>query len=88
MGQLPFNFDDGRCVSVSDSYALACASENHERSCWLFNGRFYRRVGMTHSAHFRGGMATIHHDDGGDSALIISGLQCGAQNCTGLGSMD
>lgn len=79
---LPFNFDDGRCISVSNSYTLTCAAENHERSCWLFNGSFYRRVGMTSSGHYRGALATVNYN-GQDTALIISGLQCGGKNCTG-----
>ena len=78
---MPFNFDDGRCVSVSDVYALTCAAENHERSCWLFNGVFYRRVGMTSKGHFRGAMASIENQRQ-DTALIISGLQCAGKNCT------
>ena len=79
---MPFNFDDGRCVAISDAYALACAAENHERSCWLFNGSFYRRVGMTSKGHYRGAMATLKTQRH-DSAVIISGLGCAGKNCTG-----
>ena len=79
---LPFNFDDGRCVSISDSYTLACAAEDHERSCWQFNGSFFRRVGMTSSGHYRGAMSAINYQ-GQDTAVIISGLQCGGKNCNG-----
>ena len=37
---------------------------------------------MTSSGHYRGAMAAVNNH-GQDTAVIISGLQCGGKNCTG-----
>ena len=36
---------------------------------------------MTSSGHYRGAMAAVNNH-GQDTAVIISGLQCGGKNCT------
>ena len=56
--QLPFRFNDGRCLNYDDQHVLACAGDfGYQKECFKFDGYNYTRMSLTVFDHYRGGMA-------------------------------
>ena len=72
--QLPFRFNDGRCLNYDDEHVLACAGDfGYQKECFKFDGANYTRMALTQFDHFRGGMARWR-----SQALIMGGYYNGA----------
>ena len=74
LGDLPFAFDQGLCLAMSDTASMACSAQmGHESECWVFDGESYRQVGDLNQPHGLGALAKWTAD-GNETAVMIGGF--------------
>ena len=74
LDDLPFSFDQGLCVAMSDTASMACSAQmGHESECWVFDGETYQQVGDLNQPHGLGALAKWTAD-GNETAVMIGGV--------------